>query len=318
MAYQASTKPATTGARIETDVMTETLDAEWEWPRRGRSTRINADRRRPISSRLGERNEHGRIYGGQLLGQAIMAASRTVPDDRAATYLRFLFAAGGVPEQAVDYEVDPAARRQAFCLAKRAWRPAGRPHSLRRKRQFRALHGSPSHAAPPEKNSGLESDPESLPGLEDIDAAEVRDVERTLNYGYREHPAIDLRLPFVEDVLRGDPRCRARGSGSACVRPCATIRRCTPRPSPTSPIIGSTSSPASRMCARWRKRIASSMSRASITRSGFIVRFAPSMVVVRLREPARRARPWAGEARVYSPRASSVASATQECLLSPM
>ena len=77
--------------------MTETLAQSWN----GRDVAdlldlapIAANRFR---SRLAERNEHGRIYGGQLLGQAVMAASRTVPDERAATYLQFLFAAGGVP-----------------------------------------------------------------------------------------------------------------------------------------------------------------------------------------------------------------------------
>src|SRR5271169_4845722 len=36
-------------------------------------------------SRVGEINEHGRVYGGQLLGQALAAAARTVPADRPAT-----------------------------------------------------------------------------------------------------------------------------------------------------------------------------------------------------------------------------------------
>jgi acyl-CoA thioesterase-2 len=190
---------------LKTDVMTETLAPNGN----GRDvadllelTPITANR---FLSRLGERNEHGRIYGGQLLGQAIMAASRTVPDDRAATYLRFLFAAGGVPEQAVDYEVIPLQDGKRFSSRSvRGVQPGGRILCDASVSFARSMDSS-SHAAPPEKNSGLESDPVSLPGLGDIDAAEVRDVERTLNYGYREHSAIDLRLPFVEDVLRGDP-----------------------------------------------------------------------------------------------------------------
>jgi len=185
--------------------MTETLAQSWN----GRDVADLLDLA-PIAvnrfrSRLAERNEHGRIYGGQLLGQAVMAASRTVPDERAATYLQFLFAAGGAPEQAVDYEVVPLQDGKRFSSRSvRGVQPGGRILCDASVSFARAME-SPSHAAPPERDSGLASNPESLPGLADIDAPEARDVERTLDYGYREHSAIDLRLPFIDDVLRGDP-----------------------------------------------------------------------------------------------------------------
>jgi acyl-CoA thioesterase-2 len=158
-----------------------------------------------FSSRLGERNEHGRIFGGQLLGQAVIAASRTAPAGRSATYLQFLFAAGGLPEQAIDYEVVPLQDGKRFASRNvRATQCGGRilcDASV----SFAGAIESPSHGAPAPEDCGLASDPDRLPGLRDIHAPEARDVERTLDYGYRDHPAIDLRLPFVEDVLRGDP-----------------------------------------------------------------------------------------------------------------
>lgn len=52
-----------------------------------------------------ETNEHGRIYGGQILGQAMFAASQTVPPDRRASCIQLLFAAGGLPDRAIDFEV---------------------------------------------------------------------------------------------------------------------------------------------------------------------------------------------------------------------
>jgi acyl-CoA thioesterase-2 len=190
---------------LKTHVMTETHAPNWNGRDVAALLELTPNAANRFRSRLGERNEHGRIYGGQLLGQAVTAASRTVPDDRAATYLQFLFAAGGVPEQAVDYEVVPLQDGKRFSSRSvRGVQPGGRVLCDASVSFARAMD-SPSHAAPLEKNSGLESDPESLPGLGDIDAPEARDVERTLNYGYREHSAIDLRLPFVEDVLRGDP-----------------------------------------------------------------------------------------------------------------
>jgi len=61
---------------------------------------------------------------------------------------------------------------------------------------------------------------DALPGLADFDAPEIRDVERTLGYTYREHLAIDLRLPFVGDALRCDPDGprAANGRGLATAR----------------------------------------------------------------------------------------------------
>ena len=56
-------------------------------------------------SRLSEVNEHGRVYGGQLLGQALAAAARTVSADRPATAMQFMFLAGARPELQIDYEV---------------------------------------------------------------------------------------------------------------------------------------------------------------------------------------------------------------------
>jgi acyl-CoA thioesterase-2 len=156
-------------------------------------------------ARRNERNEHGRVYGGQLLGQAITATARTAPADRSATYLQFLFAAGGLPDQAIDYEVLPLQDGKRFASRSlRATQPGGRVLCDASVSFARAIE-APAHGAPPEPDSGLASDPDSLPGLKDIDAPEARDVQRTLDYGYRDHPAIDLRLPFVDDVLRGDP-----------------------------------------------------------------------------------------------------------------
>ncbi len=156
-------------------------------------------------SQTGERNENGRVYGGQLLGQTVMAAARTAPADRAATYLQFLFAAGGLPEQTIDYEV--ASLQDGKRFASRSVRGTQRGGRVvcDASVSFARAIDSPAHGAPPADDSGLTSDPNSLPGLTDIDAPEVREVESTLGYGYREHSAIDLRLPFVEDVLRGDP-----------------------------------------------------------------------------------------------------------------
>ena len=57
-------------------------------------------------SRCGDPNLNGRSYGGQVLGQAMMAASLSVPDDRSASTLQLLFLRGADPNKPIDFEVE--------------------------------------------------------------------------------------------------------------------------------------------------------------------------------------------------------------------
>ncbi|HCH62566.1 MAG: acyl-CoA thioesterase II [Deltaproteobacteria bacterium] len=57
----------------------------------------------------------GRIYGGQVLGQALVAASRTVPLDRHAHSLHAYFLRPGNASLPVDYIVDPIRNGRSFC-----------------------------------------------------------------------------------------------------------------------------------------------------------------------------------------------------------
>lgn len=153
-----------------------------------------------------EANENGRIYGGQMLGQALAAAARTAPAGRPASYLQLLFVAGGLPGQAVDYEVSTLQEGKRFSSRHvRGAQPGGRI-VCDASASFAAPLAAPAHQAEARPDSGLGRDPERLPGLDEIDAPEVRDIEATLVYAYRPHVAIDLRAPYVEDFLRADER----------------------------------------------------------------------------------------------------------------
>jgi len=162
-------------------------------------------------SRFNERNEHGRIYGGQMLGQAVAAAARPAPANRPPSYLQFLFVAGALPELAIDYEVGSLQDGKRFTARNvRGSQPGGRTVCDASVSFARPIE-APAHQAPPPIDSGLDSDPERLPGLADIDAPGAREVERTLDYSYRPHVAIDFRAPYVEDLLRpraDQPRMR--------------------------------------------------------------------------------------------------------------
>ena len=169
---------------------------------------LGADRFR---SRLSERNEHGRVYGGQMLGQAISAAARTVAPDRPVSYLQFLFAAGAFTRLPIDYEVTTLQDGKRFSSRNVRGAQEGGRVVCQASLTFAKPIDAPAHQAPPAPDSGLDSDPESLPRLEDIDDPAAREVERVLDYAYRPHPAIEVRAPFRQDFLRaepGEPRAR--------------------------------------------------------------------------------------------------------------
>jgi acyl-CoA thioesterase-2 len=56
----------------------------------------------------------GRVYGGQVLGQALVAASRTVPEDRVAHSLHAYFLRPGDASIPVVYMVDPIRNGRSF------------------------------------------------------------------------------------------------------------------------------------------------------------------------------------------------------------
>jgi acyl-CoA thioesterase-2 len=56
-------------------------------------------------SRCGDRNAHDRVYGGQVLAQALMAAARTVPAGRAPTAMQLLFLQGARHHDAIGFDV---------------------------------------------------------------------------------------------------------------------------------------------------------------------------------------------------------------------
>jgi acyl-CoA thioesterase-2 len=56
----------------------------------------------------------GRIYGGQVIAQALAAAIRTVPDDRPVHSLHAYFILGGRLDEPVRYEVDRVRNGQSF------------------------------------------------------------------------------------------------------------------------------------------------------------------------------------------------------------
>jgi acyl-CoA thioesterase-2 len=57
-----------------------------------------------------------RVFGGQLIGQALAAASFTVPDDVLAHSLHAYFARPGIPNRPIDYEVTAVRDGQSYAI----------------------------------------------------------------------------------------------------------------------------------------------------------------------------------------------------------
>jgi acyl-CoA thioesterase-2 len=159
-----------------------------------------------------EENEHGRIFGGQILGQALYAASRTVPPDRSACSMQLLFAAGGLVTQPIDFEIATIQEGKRFSARHvRASQTSGRIVCDATATFARAI-ASPAHAAPAPADCGIDRDPEGCARLDDVGGPGAQEIERVLAYMFRAHKAIDMRAPFVEDLAPGrslrEPRMR--------------------------------------------------------------------------------------------------------------
>jgi acyl-CoA thioesterase II len=172
-------------------------------------TRISESR---FQTRCAETNEHGRIYGGQILGQALYAALQSVLRDRFASCVQLLFAAGGLPDQTIDFEVAALQDGNRFSARHVRGVQGGGRIVCDASVAFAKAMESPDQGAPTLADCGLDRDPDGCARLEDVDAPGAREVERTLPHMSRPHRAIDMRAPFVDDLMRSrgreEPRMR--------------------------------------------------------------------------------------------------------------
>jgi len=150
-------------------------------------------------TRHGDANLNGRSYGGQLLGQAMMAALLEVPDGRTPTMMQFLFMQGAIPEQTLDLQVTPLQDGKRFSSRHvRAAQEGGRT-VLDAQVTCAVPIDSPSHAEPGTSPEGER--PEELPGLDDIDPLLLGPLARLGGYSTDRKPSIEFRIPDPHQQL---------------------------------------------------------------------------------------------------------------------
>lgn len=146
-------------------------------------------------------NVRGTVYGGQLLANAQMAASLTVPDGRDATALQFMFLQSADPARVVELEVSVLQDGKRFASrhvrgTQPATQDAPRRVVLDAQVTFATPLPGPAHATPM-RAKGI--DPATLPRMEDMPADVAGAVWRTLGYPL-DSTALDLR---VGDATQG-------------------------------------------------------------------------------------------------------------------
>lgn len=148
-------------------------------------------------------NVRGTVYGGQLLANAQMAASLTVPDGRDATALQFMFLQSADPARVVELEVSVLQDGKRFASrhvrgTQPATQDAPRRVVLDAQVSFATPLPGPEHATPA-RSSSKGVDPATLPRMEDVSPDVAGAVWRTLGYPVNSS-ALDLRW---DDAAQG-------------------------------------------------------------------------------------------------------------------
>lgn len=146
-------------------------------------------------------NVRGTVFGGQLLAHAVMAASLTVPSGRDPTALQFMFLQSANPARPIEFEVTVLQDGKRFASRHVRGTQAANGTATARlvldaQLTFAVALPGPSHATATRAGN---VDPETLPRIQDIPGDGADRVWRTLGYPLAS-PALDLR---VGDPVQG-------------------------------------------------------------------------------------------------------------------
>ncbi len=138
----------------------------------------------------GESNPNGRSYGGQVLGNAMMAAAAGIPDDREPTMLQFVFLQGADPTRPMEFDVSALQDGKRFSSRHVEATQAGRGIFSANATFGLPLPG-PAHATP---TSAIEASPDSLESPGAIPSISAADMQAMGGYSFAAHEFIDFRI----------------------------------------------------------------------------------------------------------------------------
>jgi acyl-CoA thioesterase-2 len=151
-------------------------------------------------TRCGDVNTHGRAYGGQILGQAIAAAARTVPEGRAMTAMQFMFLQGTLHDAPLDLPVTPLQDGKRYSTRHVRGVQEGNRYVLDAQISFAVpIDDAPAHGAPPRTALG---DPDKLPTIAELPPAWAASVERAVGYRLAVKDVLDFRFDAPPEALR--------------------------------------------------------------------------------------------------------------------
>ena len=148
-------------------------------------------------SRMSDANLNGRSFGGQLLGQAMMAACRAAPPGRSATAMQMLFLQGADPLLPIDFKVSCIQDGKRFASRHVTANQAGGRQILDAQLTFAVPLDAPAHQA----TLASCEEPELLPGLSSLPTAWADQLTLLGGYATRARLGIDFRLPQLQDQL---------------------------------------------------------------------------------------------------------------------
>lgn len=159
-------------------------------------------------NRHGDPNLNGRSYGGQLLGQAMMAACRTAPPGRTASMMQMLFLQGAIPDQPIAFTVTNVQDGKRFASRHvTATQAASGRRILDAQVTFAVPLDAPAHQAA----SRAHDDPRGLPTLTHMPAEWEEKLNLLGGYSLREKPGMDFRVPDMHKQV-------APGAGNSTFR----------------------------------------------------------------------------------------------------
>jgi len=145
-----------------------------------------------------EYGRNGRIFGGQVVAQALMAAGRTVTD-RPAHSLQALFLRMGDPEESIEFEVERLRDGRSFAARRvLARQRAGVIFSLQA--SFHALEPGFEHQLP----APQAPDPDTMPTAQSVaKRARAHIPPETAAWACRERP-VEIRHTVLPSYLGGE------------------------------------------------------------------------------------------------------------------